>query len=358
MKALIVDDDRYVRLGLKKMVPWKDFDFTTLLFAENGAAAYSIAQSEEPELIITDVKMPIMDGIELCRQLHKAQSNSHLLMLSAYDDFAFVRDAMAYNVRDYILKPLDSANMARLLEKIKEISEKCRGLSGFEDMVFGDALSARLQRALEQNDQASIDDFFIDEWSILHLGLNEHRFLALSVTDLLFSYINENNDGSSYRLTQVHREAALAIARARDGESLCEMVHKLYINQMKERSTSSSQRPNPLVDEIYRYIETHYMNSDLTMAKIARHLYISPGYASALFRKGTGMTPSAYLSHVRIEKSCELLLDPSLRLSAVSRMVGIPDANYFPKLFKKHTGFSPSEFRNMHHSAKCIGGEA
>ena len=72
VKALIVDDDRFVWMGLKNLIPWSDMNFNEVLWADNGETAYDIVMKTYPDLIITDVRMPVMNGIELCKKIYES----------------------------------------------------------------------------------------------------------------------------------------------------------------------------------------------------------------------------------------------------------------------------------------------
>lgn len=104
MKALIVDDEALVRIGLKSIVNWADEGFDCVLEAGNGIEALSLVQKETPDLIITDIKMPEMNGLELIEALREEQNGASIIVLSSYGDFEFVRQAMKLGATDYILK--------------------------------------------------------------------------------------------------------------------------------------------------------------------------------------------------------------------------------------------------------------
>lgn len=127
LQVLLVDDEPYVLEGLKTMVDWSAYGFS-VLEASNGEDAFQIIRHDNPELVITDIKMPVMDGIELIRlAIEKLHSTAEFVILSGYDDFSFARKAMLYNVSDYLLKPLDNEELDKLVSKITlQIYEKKR----------------------------------------------------------------------------------------------------------------------------------------------------------------------------------------------------------------------------------------
>lgn len=103
-KVIIADDDFLVRTYLKQLLPWEELGFRVVGEAKNGEDALELAAREQPELIITDICMPIMDGIALIRELRTRGSSAHILVLSSHDDFSYVREAMKLGIDDYLLK--------------------------------------------------------------------------------------------------------------------------------------------------------------------------------------------------------------------------------------------------------------
>ena len=120
LMALLVDDEPYVLKALKTMIDWDAYGFS-LLEASNGKEALEKVKTNNPDLIITDIKMPVMNGIEFIRLcLEKYHSPAEFVILSGYDDFSYVKEAMLYNVYDYLLKPIYDDDLNELVSKIAE----------------------------------------------------------------------------------------------------------------------------------------------------------------------------------------------------------------------------------------------
>ena len=120
LTALLVDDEPYVLKALKVMIDWDSYGFS-LLEASNGKDALEKVKTNNPDLIITDIKMPVMNGIKFIRLcLEKYHSLAEFVILSGYDDFSYAREAMLYNVNDYLLKPIDDDELNELVSRITE----------------------------------------------------------------------------------------------------------------------------------------------------------------------------------------------------------------------------------------------
>lgn len=124
-KVIIADDDFLVRTYLKQMIPWQKNGFVIAGDAKNGQEALDLIEKEHPALIITDVCMPVLDGIGLIRAMHARQLAGHILVLSSHDDFAYVHEAMKLGIDDYLLKDdLTPENMLAFLKEHLQDADK------------------------------------------------------------------------------------------------------------------------------------------------------------------------------------------------------------------------------------------
>ena len=119
-KVLIVDDEPIVREGLEFIIDWQDFGFTIVDKAENGRMGLEKINALDPDLVITDVRMPGIDGIEMIRKVRKEGIKTRFIILSGYSDFTYAKDALSLNVLSYLLKPIEEAELIEELLKIKE----------------------------------------------------------------------------------------------------------------------------------------------------------------------------------------------------------------------------------------------
>jgi two-component system response regulator YesN len=118
-KLLIVDDDYEIRHGLCKFFPWDSIGFNVVGDAENGKEAYEFVKKNEVDVILCDVKMPIMTGIDLAAELSVKYSKIHVIFLSAYKDFEYAQKALEVGVRRYILKSTNYNELVRAFSNIK-----------------------------------------------------------------------------------------------------------------------------------------------------------------------------------------------------------------------------------------------
>lgn len=124
MKLLITDDQKSVHMFFDRMLHYEELGITQVFHAGNGKEALEIIKKEWPELMILDIRMPVMDGLSLIKAIHDFSFEYRIMILSAYDEFEYAKKCMQFGVRDYLLKPIDIREVKKALEQnIKEISE-------------------------------------------------------------------------------------------------------------------------------------------------------------------------------------------------------------------------------------------
>ncbi|TMV51969.1 response regulator [Paenibacillus mesophilus] len=127
MNVLIVDDEPIIRIGLKSLVNWEEHGFRLVGEASDGVEALEHIRREPVDIVITDIRMPKMDGLELMREVKAVQRDVGLLVLSCLDDFAFVKEAMKLGAHDYILKPtMEPDELLAILRTIRTKLEEER----------------------------------------------------------------------------------------------------------------------------------------------------------------------------------------------------------------------------------------
>jgi two-component system, response regulator YesN len=127
MKVLITDDEVQIRKGLRLKVDWEEEGFQIVAEASNGKDALEIIQNNVIDLVITDVRMPIMDGIELAEHCHRDFPHVKVIVLSGYSDFEYARNSLKQGVKDYLLKPVAPEELIESLRKVRhEIEEESK----------------------------------------------------------------------------------------------------------------------------------------------------------------------------------------------------------------------------------------
>ena len=118
LKTFLVEDEVVIREMIKKMIPWEQYGFELAGEAADGEMALPLILKCKPDLLITDIKMPFMDGLTLCRLVKKELPDIRIVILSGYDDFNYAKQAISIGVEDYLLKPITKNAFIERLEEI------------------------------------------------------------------------------------------------------------------------------------------------------------------------------------------------------------------------------------------------
>ncbi len=123
-KLMIVEDEEIIRQGLLNGIPWTDLGFEVTAQASTGAEALDQLRLDPPDAILTDVRMPVMSGLELAEQVHQHYSEIKVLILSGYSDFKLLQSAMKNRVWDYLLKPTDIDIILETFQRLRETLDR------------------------------------------------------------------------------------------------------------------------------------------------------------------------------------------------------------------------------------------
>lgn len=145
-KLLLADDENLQLETLQDYVDWKELGFSQVFSAKNGRTALALALEHHPDLVITDIRMPLMDGLELAAALREECPDTKVVFLTGYDDFSYIRSAFRVDAFDYLLKPfsLDDVRkvVVRVLESLKKDRLIARSMDLLTDSYLEDLLSA------------------------------------------------------------------------------------------------------------------------------------------------------------------------------------------------------------------------
>ena len=134
-KVLLVDDERIILDGISQMVDWQAFGTELTGTAQNGLQAYDLIAAEPPDIVISDIRMPGLDGLGLVAQTYATHPNVKFVLLSGFGEFEYANRAMQYGVKHYLLKPTDETKIADSLKEVTaELDQKRRREAFILDM--------------------------------------------------------------------------------------------------------------------------------------------------------------------------------------------------------------------------------
>ena len=125
-RVLLADDEEEIRTGISRKIDWAALGFALVGEAGNGEEALELAEQLRPDVVLTDIKMPFLDGLELCRRLRVSLPGARLVVFSGFDDFEYARQAVSMGVSEYILKPINAPELTRVLETLRDQLDRQR----------------------------------------------------------------------------------------------------------------------------------------------------------------------------------------------------------------------------------------
>jgi two-component system response regulator YesN len=540
LKLFIVDDEQDTREGLRYYFDWDKYNIEVIGEADDGSTAIPMIIQEKPDIILTDVKMPDVDGIQMAKHIRTLNKNAKIIFISGYDDVTYIKSALKLDAIDYILKPVDLSELENVIEKVVNIinenkeaeallykmnaklqesiptlrekyfmtlvrdgisdvkdvnkkmeflelelpndveycvfvvsiddkgeifdnmSEKDKQLTSFSVINICEELInksmkgytfenrpgeyvgiLRLQR--EQDEEGLLYEDKENLYTLLS-GIRDsvYKFLKIRVTigvgltvyslkDISKSYskayenvnqklfLGKNKiitiDSLEAEEDYIHQfdfsntQQLANIIKSADEERLVSAIDKIFkeiarykyanvkyclniclqliltasrqlmelqinvdenrfdenkvweqifeletledmkgliinylVNVSEYISEKRNRKSRNIIENIKEVIDRKY-NENITINDIAKEVYLSTTYLCMVFKQETGETVNEYITKVRIEKAKELLKDPRNKLYDICYGIGYLEPGYFSKIFKKHTGLSPTEYR-------------
>ena len=397
---ILVEDEELERNSLINYVDWSIIGIEVIGEAGNGAQGFSLVEQLSPDIVVTDINMPIMDGIELSKKIRRHFPETKIIFISSYDDFEYAKQAINLSIDGYVMKPVIEAE---LLQLVKSVS----------DEIIQKALEKRIHSELKKNyniskklaKQALISrtlyNLSVDDEELRSLGL-EWIFKSTRGTlgiflcefdpnseDVIKDIVNWNDKGmkfcinffafyiapksliSLFRTIPDAKERtesklkALAVAFSEKEnisppktsiqfadetintpQLLFSELIKSNIDKttVKVRTAEKKKNKEKIADEIEAIILSQYA-SPLTLDSIAEQLFFTPNYVGTVFKTVKKCSVNQFLSQVRLNKALELLEESTLSISEISQRCGFNNLTYFHSTFKNKMGVTPTEFR-------------
>lgn len=201
-RVVVVEDEALVRRGIVLAVDWASVDCVVVGEAENGQEGLALIREKQPDLIVTDIKMPVMDGLEMLRTLRDEGCTAKVIFLTAYSDFAYAQSALKLGAADYLLKPFHDGELEAAVERLTarpapEPAPAAPATDGKRNKYVAEAI-----RYLEEHyGDAEISVGTVAE----HLGLSEGHLSHL--------FKEETGQTLGAFLTQTRIRAAMALLK-------------------------------------------------------------------------------------------------------------------------------------------------
>ncbi|GGD50189.1 response regulator [Paenibacillus nasutitermitis] len=345
-RMMIIDDERMIHLSIRKLVETSGLPVVIAGEAEDGAEALNLLESVNPDIIVTDICMPEMDGLAFIQRAKDNRKSIHFIILTGHERFEFAQQALRYGVRDFLLKPV---NPDQFIESLQQV---CSLLSDGEGRLL-------LQKEWLRRQQEMVKNLTEQIWSA-----NEEAAGA-AIEEVVEHYRNPGSDEYSAAqfakdlLREVESELQrrhFELSHTYAGEGQWPVEDQASFDRMRDAvkgmideikgSRNLGSRNNIL--KAVKYIGEHYAREELSLKDVADSLGMSVPYLSRSFKEEMDINFVKYLIGVRMEKAKLLLEQGECPTTEAAYQAGFSDYSHFSKTFKKHYGLTPSDFRKQH----------
>ena len=393
-QVLVVDDEPLVRLTLKNMRDWEAFGFFFAAEAAHGKQALEIIQANPAiDIVILDITMPVMNGLEVIQQLHASEHPPEILILSCHNEFEFVRQAFKSGVHDYVLKSeMEPETMLAHLQAIAKridatrprpksdgdalLEQKYQRRRFLRDLITGqptpDLLASAAPFSLHRPDAwfcvaaVSIQQFehirqryqAVPGTALVEQALDcmtqvlDRQALgeAISVAEdryaLLFAF-DDAAAASLQRMTENIKEIEQALRHYLDMtvvSRLSRIEQGIRAIPLLYQEAAQPALESRIVKRAKRYVQEHFSDPELCLREISEFVGITKNHLSHQFAKETGEHLRDYIHRVRIEEAKQRFRQDDVKVYEVCYDVGYKNVESFSRMFKKLTGQSPNLF--------------
>lgn len=400
LKILIVDDEQVVRVYLQSIVNWEQYDCQVVTTCENGMEALEVMAQQPIDLILTDLEMPKMNGLQLIEEIRSRGYQTKVIVLSNHSDYDLSREVMKLGALDYYVKTnVKEADIISMIELVSEqvkkqllqkhaLEEEKRlkidnfkigrktflttvltgdvyynelQLSQYVKMyhLFEPRLSLyrlRFQQPIELRQFLYVDAIIAAEFQkydhdVVHLtqekilvALYERTIVEEQV--LMDHWLRIVKNIKNYLRAELQASKRVLI----DSTDKLTSCTKLFQNDVPGDvspviAAEELSHYRPEIQSILNYIHEHY-DERITLQDLSAFACLNEAYLSRLFKMETKKTINSYINELRIYKAKELLKSPNIMVKEVAQLVGIKDQLYFNRVFKKFCGENPTDYQD------------
>ncbi|NBD25679.1 response regulator transcription factor [Paenibacillus glycinis] len=350
MKAVIIDDEFWTRDSIKRLADWERFGIVQVEEAEEGLSGLRIIDEIRPDIVITDMRMRGMDGVELLRKLTEEYPFIRKIVISGFDDFAYTKQAIQSRVDEYILKPVQAEELNRALEKAASELRAARGLHAAQPMAK-DVMSAvtEFKEQLSRQFQELQVEAVRESFDALETLLRSQADAAPGLNHLLYKHFMLLLDelmakaGIDAASALPERSGAFFVTDFTPLEQWIGMLRSSYACVLEGTIQLRRSKGRIDIEHIRQFIDRAYAEP-ITLESIASLYFVSKEHLSRTFKGVTGTTVMDYIIARRVEEA-NRLLQASASIKSAAEAVGYSDLTYFHRIFKKITGITPAQAR-------------
>lgn len=396
-KVLIVDDEYFPREALKETIPWEKYGCLVCGEAKNGMEGIEKAIDLKPDIILADINMPFMDGLDMIMNLQKTLPDILYAIVTGYSEFEYAKRGIELGVEDFILKPVDDCEMIKTLKRMTETLDKRRDKAQeYRSLRFWAEKNTDENRkiflGMLLNDENGMEDaHFRYECDQLGLSLKRAGYgvCCLKIDSRTYVHLSQEewqdkireamgkqeSERWNYTVCYMGKGKLYIIFSELDEKdwditAVCSLMQKVQIALMqkwvctievgvgdyvktwrgivksREKAEQSMREivVSKLITDVLHYIYEHYADPDLSVKEIAEKLFVNYSYLSAQFTKEMGVSASQYITRFRVTKAADELRSGQENMVEIACCVGYTDVKYFYRCFKKEFGITPYQY--------------
>lgn len=340
MKILIIEDEPLIRRALMKMIQsielegFKVQSLTDVAYAED---AVSYLEEHQYDIILVDIEGGEMNGLTLIDLWRQKTPETQWIIVSGYDRFEYAQKAILYGVKEYLLKPVTKERLTETIEScVKRLEEKQTDYIGADEI---EDLMQHLEQSIWTIDRESVQQHY-DQWTTeiekKSISVKYYSDVQSHMLETLFK-----------RIKQRGSKVIQAFQWEIQGDSW-EEAYEVFLEKCFEmiKMLEYARKGNEVdpIEMAKHYILEH-IEEDFSLNDVADRLGFNSSYFSQIFKQETGETFVQFRTRLRMEKAKEILLRKDVKVIDIPFMIGLNDHPHFTKTFKKHTGYTPSQYR-------------
>ncbi len=374
-KVLFAEDELLVRLGLQNSIPWSKYEMEVAALADNGMEAYRLFEEIHPDILITDLRMEGMDGLELVKRVREIDKECAIVVISCLNDFETLRKLIPYNINAYVLKA--SISIDEVCNVLEQTKEYLLSIGRTAKKVIPDLEKPEdiISKYLLGDTVISLEDDFEIFEHLLLFSLEEENKDKINklAMDFIYELVNRQIPGEMlvplkdkefcvfYRSTEKKMDERIkrinnsigdflgvrfkiTHSSRRKAENLKDWFDRAYVQQYEINIDENSGKA--LIQKSIEYMQEHFRES-LTLTDISRTIGLSVSYFSYLFKQETGKNYIEYLNEIRLLATMKDLMNTDEKVVVVAQKNGFQNLEYFSRYFKKQTGESPARWRKL-----------
>lgn len=351
-RVLLVDDDRFARFDLKRFRQWEQYGFYIAGEAEDGYAALKKIQEETFDLAFVDIKMPRIDGLGFLSALKEKKEKLCVIIVSGYSDFEYARKGFKLGAFDYLIKPVEHRSLCSLLDASKRHLDDMNAQKADLKLPYTVEDENRLVEALDSDpdDLAPALEELVGHMTRF-CGNDSFRLAAL-LSASRKNAIEKLMEKKPY-LSQICRIEPFPEAfyeQDDTGRAIFWFKNDLT-GLAKKISRLNLNNRDSVIRLFCEYVLTHLCEG-VSLKSAARGIDYNSKYISKVFKEKVGENCIAYLTRLKMQQAVTLILSGKYRTYEISNMLGYKSSDYFCRLFKKHYGMTPSEYKEYKTASK------